>query len=89
MVAGYASNGTIKNTGIGSIMSIRNSQGSAKNYGYGNIVFGNVDYVGKIEAEENTKGALCGGVSDNQDSLVNSGKISTNGQGTLTVGLGV
>ena len=89
MVVGYASNGTIKNTGIGSIMSIRNSQGSANNYGYGNIVFGNVDYIGKIEAEENTKGALCGGISDEQNSLTNTGKISTNGQGTLTVGLGV
>ena len=89
IVSGYASNGSIENLGLSSIMIIKNSQGSAKNNGTGNIVFGNIDFNGNIIAEENTKGVFCGGVSEISTNTANCGKISTNGQGTLTVGLGV
>lgn len=89
IVSGYASNGTIENIGIASIMLIRNSQGSAKNDGKGNIVFGNIDFNGSIITGSNTNGAFCGGVSDISNNMANCGKVSTNGQGTLTVGLGV
>lgn len=89
IVSGYASNGSIENLGLSSIMSIHNTQGSAKNYGKGNIVFGKSGFSGQIITESNTEGVFCGGVSDISSNGANCGKISTNGQGTLTVGLGV
>ena len=70
-------------------MPIYCSQGKAKNEGRGNIVFGKIDFNGNIIAEQNTEGVLCGGVSDLSSNMTNSGKISTNGQGTLTLGIGV
>ena len=89
MIVTHSSNGEIKNNGLGSIISTHCSQGKVKNLGNGSIVFGNIDYNGNIDVEDNTCGVLCGGVSDLVSNMTNSGKISTNGQGTLTFGLGV
>lgn len=89
VIFGYANNGSIENKGLASILTIRNTQGLAKNHGHGNIVFGDVRYSSAIKAEENTKGALCGGISDNKDGSTWHGDVLTNGQGTLTVGIGV
>ena len=89
MIVTHSSNGEILNKGDGSIMPIHCSQGKANNFGKGSIVFGSIGYNGNINVEDNTGGVICGGVSDLDSNITNSGKISTNGQGTLTVGLGV
>ena len=89
MIVTHSNNGEILNKGQGSIMPIYCSQGKANNFGKGSIVFGGIGYNGNIDVEDNTSGVLCGGISDLASNATNSGKISTNGQGTLTVGLGV
>lgn len=89
LALGYANNGEVRNSSTASIICGMVSQGDIRNEGQANLVCGHVEYGGNIQAEGNSDGSLLVGVSDRSQYNSNMGYLTTNGQGTLTIGLGV